>query len=67
MTSKSKLSCREALMNLAKLSAGFSLISLFGTAAMAQTPADYPVDCTPPAPTGQATPFVPGKTAALPH
>ncbi|MES2825939.1 MAG: tyrosinase family protein [Pseudomonadota bacterium] len=67
MKSQSKLSRREALMNLAKLSAGFSLLSLFGATALAQNPADYPVDCTPPKPSGPATPFVPGKIAALPR
>lgn len=67
MTSPSQSSRRQALMNLAKLSAGISLLSFSGTAALAQDPADNPVDCTPPAPTGPATPFIPGKIAVLPR
>lgn len=65
MTSKSKVSRREALINLAKISAGFSLLGLFKSTALGQTPADYPTDCAPPAPKGAATPFVPGKIAVL--
>jgi polyphenol oxidase len=67
MTEKSAMSRRDALRNLAKLTMGFSFLGNFGMGALAQTSPDYPVDCTPPAPTGPATPFVAGKLPVLPR
>lgn len=67
MTFQSKLSRRDALLNLARLSAGFSLLTLPGARAWAQDPADNPVDCAPPKPAGAAVPFVGGKIAVQPR
>lgn len=70
MTASSSFSRRDALRNLANLTAGFTLLSSSALRAIAQTTdqaVDYPVDCTPPTPTGPATPFKGGALTVLPR